>query len=84
MNYEKLRLNLLKYGRDTGFAYVSDAFKRHLRLDRKYQQWQRLLERATIKAMTPKERSILNTLLELKALTLVVNNACEPNAVLAS
>jgi hypothetical protein len=84
MNYDKLRLNLLKYGRDTGFAYVSDCFKRHLRLSPKYQQWQRLLNRATIKAMTPNERHILNTLLEMKVLNLVVQHACEPNAALAS
>lgn len=84
MNYEKLRLNLEKHGRDTGFAYVCDSYKPQLRQTPKYQQWKRLLNRATIKAMTPKERHILGLLLENKVLTLVVNNALEPQTLIAA
>lgn len=72
MDYNRLKLNLEKYGRDTTFAYVSDSFKRELRQDKKFKQWKRLLDKATLKAMSPEDRKVLNSLL---AVTMEVKRA---------
>lgn len=60
------RLTLEKLGRDSNFAYVCDSYKPHLRLDPKYQQWRRLLNRSQLREMTPNEKHCLHNLLALK------------------
>ena len=59
----KLYQRLLKYGRDSTFAYVCSSYKPELRQDRKYQQWRRLVSRAGLRTMTPREKQILNLML---------------------
>ena len=63
MDYNKLLHRLEKYGRDNGYAYVCDSFRPQLRQDKKYQQWKRLVNTATLRAMTPQERRVLDSLL---------------------
>lgn len=65
MNYDKLKQNLSKYGRDNGFAYVCSSFKPELRQDKKYQQWKRVLNDVILKAMTPEEKRVLQSIFEL-------------------
>ena len=65
MNYSKLKLSLEQYGRNSHYAYVSDSFKPNLRQDKKYRQWKRLLDKVTLKAMSPNERAMLNAILDV-------------------
>lgn len=71
MNYQQLHLNLLKYGRDNGFAYVCDSFRSRLRADPKYQQWKRLVSRVSLKAMTRRERYVLQSMLAVRMIRAV-------------
>lgn len=66
MDYHRLQLGLEKHGRDKLFAYVCDSFRPHLRRDKKYQQWRQMLNRVSLKVMSPQERHILGLLLEMR------------------
>lgn len=72
MNYPRLYQGLCKYGRDKLFAYVCDSFRPRLRDDPKYRQWNRLLARVMLKAMTPAERDILQSMLAIRMFRVAV------------
>ncbi len=78
MNYRRLDLALQKYGRDNGFAYVCDSYKPQLRGDKKYRQWRRLTIRVSLKAMTPNERRVLQSMLTVRMLGAAVR--ANPNS----
>lgn len=78
MDYQRLSLTLARYGRDTGFAYVSDSYRRDLRSDPKYRQWRRLMARVSILAMDPPLRRLLNAGLELRAAATVAAHSRRP------
>ena len=63
MNYKKLVISLEKYGRDNNYAYVCDSYKPHLRKDKKYKQWKNVLDIARFKALTTKEKEIMQLML---------------------
>ncbi len=66
MNYGKLKESLLSYGRRSNFAYVSDSYRPHLRQDKKFKQWKRLLNKVTIKSFSDKEREVLAKMLDCR------------------
>ena len=63
--YEKLKVKLQKYGRDNTFAYVCSSFKPHLKQDKQYIKWKRILNKVILKAMTPKEKAVLQAIFEV-------------------
>lgn len=73
MNYQKLKENLWKYGRDNTYAYVHDGYKRELRQDKKYKQWDRLVKRVTFLAMSKEDRKLLQAMLEVRIANVLVN-----------
>lgn len=78
MNYHKLSLDLARYGRDTGFAYVSDSYRRDLRQSAKYRQWQRLSRQVDLKAMDPQLRRLLNGAATLRVVSSLVDRCSHP------
>jgi hypothetical protein len=66
MNYQKLKLNLEKYGRETYFAYVCDSYMPELRQDKKYRQWKRLVQKITFKSFSSSEKHILKSMLSVR------------------
>ena len=60
---ERRHQRLLKYGRDTNYALVCSSYKPGLRQDPKYQQWRRLVSRAGLRSMSPREKQILQLML---------------------